>query len=482
MTLAKRPRTELIVAGVILLGCPAAAAALNFGPSKLLLIAGIGLIALVVGIYVGLRHPLWLFWGFAVALGCLPFGYLPGVHVPVYLPFLAGALLAAVLHPRAQTSVHPIEVVVWVMVAASAVSVFVTASSLTDWTVLIRWTMSTLILVALARLSQVDLARFGRIFVYAAALNSLFGMAIVAADPNHRFMKVLSIFDYDRVNTARYVVGDEGRSRIPRLGGTWVDPNGAGLAIGLALVLCIVLFAGRARAVIAAILVVALLLTLSRAAIFSVLVGILCVLLLHTMRKRNRQLIIGSIGLVAAIAVVTPSIRTRILSSFGSQDFGAADRGKALAAWPGYMSGHWFFGLGWGRREFTDGDYSFKFNIVANAPLIAAYRAGMIVGIIFVILLIVGCVTSYRLLRSDSLSAATFGGVFIGYCLVALQLDHPIVHIPQLVMTFAVFLAFLVYLDRERRSRASPPTVAAGPADRPSSSGAVGRRDVVSTS
>lgn len=444
-------------AATVLVLCPLIAVVWHLGPTKLVMLVSVGVIAATVGTYVGLRHPLWLFWGLAVALGSLPFGYFPGVHLPTYLPFLAGVLVAVVVHPREQTTVHPIELAVLTLIGTSAVSVFVTANSLTDWTVFVRWAMAALLVVSLARLSQANMAKFGRIYVYAASINALFGIAIVAADPNHRFMKVLSIFQYDRVETARFVIGDEGRSRVPRLGGTWVDPNGAGLCIGIALVLCIVLLTGRIRAAASVILVIALLLTLSRAAIFSVLVGVLLLLLLHGMRQQTRKLIAGSVGLVAVVAIMTPTIRNRVLSSFGSDDFGAADRGRALAMWPQYMSGHWFFGLGWGRREFTDGDYSFKYNIVANAPLIAAYRGGMIVGLTFVALLIVGCVYSYRLLRSNSLPAALFGGVFIGYCLVAFQLDHPVIHIPQLVMALSIFLGFLIYLDRERQLRGSPP-------------------------
>ncbi|MEU0495622.1 O-antigen ligase domain-containing protein [Mycobacterium sp. NPDC006124] len=450
MTLAKWTPNGVVLTAVLIVGIPAAVGGLTFASSKLITLAAVGLLALVLAVYVGFRHPLWLFWGWAVMLGLLPFGYFPGVHVPLFLPFLAGTIVAAVVHPTSQRGVHPLEIALLALVVASAMSVVVTANGLTDWSVFIRWTMATIVVVALARLSQADLARFGRVFVYAATLNALFGILMVTADPGQKFMRIFHIFDYDRVETARYAIGDEGRSRTLRLGGTWVDPNGAGISIGVALVLSILLLRGKLRAAASSLLAVALVLTLSRAAIFSVLAGIVLVLLFHSMGRRTRQTILGSIVLVAVIAVSTPFIRTRILSSFGSNDFGAADRGKALAAWPHYMSGHWLFGLGWARREFLDGDYSFKFNIVANAPLIAAYRGGMIVGIIFVAVLIIGCVVGYRALRSDSLPAAMFGGVFIGYCLVGLQLDHPIVHIPQLVMVFSVFLAFLIYLDRER--------------------------------
>jgi hypothetical protein len=205
------------------------------------------------------------------------------------------------------------------------------------------------------------------------------------------------------------------------------------------------------RLAVTAILSAAIVLTLSRAAIFSVLVGIVLVALFHTMRSRHRLVLLGSVSFAAVGALMVPAVRTRILSSFSSDDQGASDRGRALAEWPGHMSGHWPFGLGWGRREFVDGAYAFTLNFVSNSPLIAIYRAGIIVGLIFIAILVMGCIMSYRALRSDSLPAAIYGGVFIGFCVVALQLDHPVVDIPQSVIAFGFFLAYLVYVDRARQ-------------------------------
>ena len=39
--------------------------------------AFVGLVALIVAVYIGLWHPLWLYWGFAFTLAGLPFGTLP---------------------------------------------------------------------------------------------------------------------------------------------------------------------------------------------------------------------------------------------------------------------------------------------------------------------------------------------------------------------------------------------------------------------
>jgi polysaccharide biosynthesis protein PslJ len=188
-----------------------------------------------------------------------------------------------------------------------------------------------------------------------------------------------------------------------------------------------------------------------------VLVGVVLVLLFHSMRARDRSIALGAMALVAAGAMLTPAVRTRILTSFGSDDTGSSARGDALKQWPGQMAGHWPFGLGWGRPEFKDGNTAFTLNFVANVPLITIYRAGIIVGVVFLALLVVGCVMSGKALRSNSLSRAMYGGIFIGICFVALQLDHMVADIPQVTLLFSILLVFLVVVDQDRRrSRHAP--------------------------
>ena len=455
VTLGMRSRSEAIAGIAIVLVCPVLAALVVGGtlPVKL---AAVGLIAVVAAVYVGVRHPLWLYWGFALVIGALPFGYFPGVHIPLYLPFAAGVLLAAVVHPNRDMPLHPLEKAVVVMVLVSGVSLIFSFKGLSDVTAFVRWIIATLVMIAVLRLSRENLARFGRLYVYAATANSLFGIAQVVADPNHRLIRVLRIFDYDRETTGRFVANAEGEATFTRLGATWVDPNVAGIGLVPALVMSIVLLKGKVRLGVTAILTVAVCLTLSRAAIFSVLAGVLLVLVFHTMRARTRVFMLAFIGIAAASALLVPAIRTRITNTFGGQDTGAQDRWRSLVAFPDTMSGHWMFGLGWGRKEFVDGALAFQVNYVSNSPLIAIYRAGAIVGLVFLAVLVLGCIMGWRALRSDSFPAAIYGGVFIGFCVIALNLDHPVVDIPQSVAAFSIFMAFLVYVDRSRQSPDAP--------------------------
>jgi hypothetical protein len=225
----------------------------------------------------------------------------------------------------------------------------------------------------------------------------------------------------------------------------------AGVGMIIALAIGMVLLKGPIRAIVVVVLSVAIVMTLSRSAIFSVLIGVLLVLVFHSMRTRDRSVALGVIALVSAAAMLTPAVRTRIFSSFGSDDVGSSSRADAIRQWPGQMAGHWPFGLGWGRPEFKDGNTAFTLNFVANAPLITIYRAGIIVGLVFIALLLMGCVMSGRLIRSNSLPHAMFGGIFIGMCLVALQLDHMVATIAQVTLMFSVLLTFLIFVDQDRQ-------------------------------
>lgn len=432
-------------------------AAIDYG--RLVTFGLVGIVAMIVGVYVGLRHPLWLYWGLAVVMGVIPFGYLPGVHVPLYLLFAAGALLAALIHPTARSSLSRLEVAVLLLILAAGLAMVATGVSLYSMMAFARWSIASLLVIGLLRLSRENLARFGRVFVCSATINALAGIAMSTVDQQQRLLKPLKIFGYGvgaelRQNTALYVYSDDGSGtvgRTIRLGGTWVLPNSAGFCLTIALVMCLVLFRGWLRAYISAILLVALLLTLSRATLFSLAAGLVLVFLFHSMRARDRQIAIGVVGLVAAGAFLTPIVRERVLASFASEDKGRSDRVKALENFPHQLSGHWIFGLGWDRPEFRSGQAAQQLNYVSNAPLLTVYRGGIITGLIFVAILVMGCVMGYRAMRSPSLPNAVFGGVFIGTAVVYMNLAQSVVDMPVMALQFSLFLAFMVYVDQSRR-------------------------------
>jgi hypothetical protein len=447
---------------------------------KLWTLALVGLLAMTVGVYIGLRHPLWLYWALAGVMGALPFGYVPGVHLPMYLLFAVGVLLAALIHPTAQSVLTRVEAAVLLMILAAGVSVVatgVTKFSLLSFT---RWTIATLVLVALLRLPRQDLARFGRIFVVAATLNAVAGIVMSTVDQQQRLLKPLKIFGYGigaglRENTALFVYSDEGSGVVGktiRLGGTWVLPNSAGFCLVIALVMGLILFRGWIRVVLTLVMFVAMLLTLSRGTLFSVAAGLVLVFLFHTMRARNRWLGLGVVAVGAASVFLVPALRERVLNSFTSEDKGRSDRVEALQNFPHLMSGHWVFGLGWDRPEFRSGQAAQSFNYVSNAPLLTIYRGGIITGLLFVAVLVIGCVMAYRTLRSPSLPHAVFGGMFIGIAVVYMNLAQSVVDMPVMALQFSMFLAFMVYAYEtcghpKNRSRPAEVSTAPGVAKHP---------------
>lgn len=447
------PRTILIGLAIVAVVPPIAWAAMAMG--QLVLFGVIGLAGVAIAVYVGLRHPLWLFWALAFLTGALPFGQFPGVNLPFFLPLAFGVVLAVYVHPRMARSIHPLEIAIWALIALSVISMVVTSISITSLVMIVRWALITLVAVALIRLSNDDLAKFGRLFVYGSVLNALFGLYIVAFDRDQSAFRYLRIFGYAPEFTApRFAYSDGGAVALIRLGGTSVDPNGEGIALVAALAVSFVVLRGWTRVWMSGVIGLALLLTLSRASIFSVVVGFLLVLVFHRMRSRDRMLSLAGLSAVVIAGALTPSIRERFLSAFSSDDRGATDRIDSLREFPHTMSGHWWFGLGWDRPEYTDGNLAFVLNHVSNAPLFTIYRGGIFTGIAFVAVAVMGCVYGYRAIRSNSMPAAIFGGIFIGFCVVALQLDHPVAGSPPAQLKFAIMLAFLVYLDRERAKAA----------------------------
>lgn len=468
-----------IVAGVAacLLGSLAAAAAAGGG--KLTLIAIIGLLGAIVGVYIGLRHPLWLVYGTVVFVTLLPVGYFPGVRVPLYLVCGCGAMLALLVHPRATRRHSPLMSAVLLLIVASALTMAVTFSgpiNIMDFT---KWAVATGFMFVLLSLPNDELVKVGKVFVYSCTASGLLGIIAVIQGTTKWVYKPFSIFGYytaDRFyvtagtmtqpRTGRFDVG-QGSETFQRLGGMWADPNAAGIGLVVGIAVAAILFTGWQRVTLMAILAAAIMLTLSRAAMFSLLAGIALVLIFHTMRARNRQAIIGAIFVGFAAAMAIPAVRTRLLGSLGENDSGKLDRIASIREFPMRLGNHWIFGRGWSLREFKDGPYAFTQNFVSNAYLIAVHRGGLIAGLSFVAVVVIACVVAAKLIRSGSLPHAFYGGVFITFSVIALNLDHPVVVIAPMTFMYTFFLTYLEYSDELRRAGALDPPAADVPDAKP---------------
>ena len=358
-------------------------AATSFGTKAML--AAIAIVALVVAVYVGLRHPLWFYWGMAAVFGIIAVGRIPGLPiVPTYLPFELALVVAALVHPRLDRSLFPMHPIEWATLAfwgTSTVSFLITTwirgFPMIDIIVYVRLALGLFALLALLQLSQKHLATFGRIFVWFCSFNAVWGLFLLFVDHNGKSLRILRPFGFTREVIAQYqfqVVSAQGLTR--RLGGTWMEPNGAGANLAMAALLCVLLFTGWKRIALTSVLIIACALTLSRQSIFGLALGLVLVLLFHPMAARARAGPMSLMAFAAIAAALTPAIRNRIMQTFNpADDPGAQARLDALRAFPGRMTGYWWFGHGWGIPELSDPATNFALNLPSNAPLRPALHA-----------------------------------------------------------------------------------------------------------
>lgn len=413
--------------------------------TKLTQLAGAGLLVVIVGVAGVLLHPRIVYGATAAALGAVPLGIVPGVGLPIVL-VLAVAFWAAVLsHPITETRTSIIELAVGVLILASLASVIVTEAGTVHWVEFAKWLVATSMVFALLRLDRRDLRRFGLVFAYATGVAAAFALAVFFFDKAGTSLNYLSVIGYGQTGVIgthlRFYVMEN--STVVRLTGTYVDPNAAGIFLLIGLGLAVALLRGWSRLIIGTLIVAALIITLSRAAIFSVAVALALFLIFQKISTGQRLAVTAMAIVGAAGAMTVPAIYSRIVNSFSSSDTGSADRADALSSYLESMSGHWWFGRGWGVPEFTDEVIGYKTNYVANSPLLTIYRGGVFTGIAFLLVLIAGAVLAYRNSRQEPWESGVIGAIFVGFSLVGLQLDFPVVTNASMAMAFSVLIAFL---------------------------------------
>jgi hypothetical protein len=383
----------------------------------------LALAAVAVAVYVTCVHPLAIFGILALVLGFIPYLHVPGTSVPMLLVMTVGVWVALLFVPG--VAFRPGGPELWILLLAgmSLLAVVATSVSATSLKELAAWTAATALVVPVRFLPAPQRTRVVQVFVLAAAAAAALGIVLVRIDPYGQLLSRLAI--------AGYRDGSAGLQRVAgssdiavRLTGTYVEPNIAGLVLLVAGLLALAYFRGVLRVVLVAVIGLALLLTLSRAAIGTgVVAGVLIVL---RTKGRARLALAGS-GIVAAIAALSvPVVRARLLDSFGPSDTGTLARDLALKEFPQVMRGHWLWGLGWDREEFRSAAVGRIVNYVANGPLVTIYRSGVLLGALVLVVLVLLVVRSW-LAASRSFEDAVVCCGIIAVVLVALQLDFSIV-------------------------------------------------------
>lgn len=434
----------VVAAGAVVL--PIAAFAFATDASTATRLVALALVLVPGGVFLLARYPFFYYGALALTLAIVPFAPIPGTPLSwaLALGLLAG--VAAILNPPARAGrAGPLEWALLALVVTSTLSMVFTIAGNYDVPAWGRWLVATGIAPAVLRLDPARRALFGRLFAWGTGVAAAIGIVLLVADRTGRILNSLTFVGYGADQNLRVVVSSAGNTI--RLTGTYVDPNAGGLFLFAGLFLCIALVRGWQRVFLGLLIGAALVLTLSRASIFGVLAAFAVYFVLHSIRFGSRLRILGLGLLVVVVGLAVPGVAGRIFGSFGTEDAGSTARGDALRDFPNLMTGHWLFGLGWGRIEFRDGAAAQAVNYVANAPLLSVYRGGLLTGIAFTVMLLVGVVLSFRALRSRSGPAAgnwpIMGAAFIGLAFVTLQLDFPVVTIAAVTAVFSVLIGFV---------------------------------------
>jgi len=420
----------------------------------LLIVLLVALIALAGAAWVVFSHPMGLILTTMFALASAPTLKVPGIHAAVIGPL---ALMCLAARFTGRWEFRPprwAEASVMLLILTSLFSL--TGNQLSGHSVrdFLIWALMSSLVVPLSALRPAELGQAGRAYALGAGLGALFGLALRLGDPHARLIGHLAFLGYTP-QTIALVPTQRGASTL-RLTGTYLDPNVAGLMMTFGLVLALALLRGKVRVLTCVVLLAAIGLTFSRAALGSIVVGAVLLLVAGRMPSGTRRALSAVGAVAAAFLFAVPAVRWRVRNSFGSTDIGSMARGAALNHFPRQMSGHWLLGRGFGLTELTNGAaaYANANNIVANAPLLTVYRGGLLVGLVFMSILVIGVVRSWRLIRHGSMAAAALGAGVLGLILVALQLDYPVV---TLAPTVAMFSVWLVFLDERQVVDALPP-------------------------
>ncbi|TRW80488.1 O-antigen ligase domain-containing protein [Mycolicibacterium sp. 018/SC-01/001] len=394
---------------------------------------GIGIIAVVVAAAVVVLHPRWVYMALAFALGSAPAATIPGLGTPVVLVLAFAMWCALLVHPLAETRTSAMELAIAGLVVTSLCSLVMTVSSVRDVTEFIKWLLATSVVFALTRFDLADLRAFGKVFVWGTFAGATLALIMRFLDPGRVLftrLQVIGVFD----------ISDTGG--FTRLTGTYVEPNSAGISFLVGLCLSVALLRGGSRLLTSAVILVALVFTLSRAAMVSVVAAVVFLLLFQPMSSRVRVAILAALGSGVVGFLAVPLIYTRFTGTF--KDRGSLDRAASLSEYAYNMAGHWWFGKGWGLAEFISGEAAYRSNHVANSPLLSIYRGGIFVGVAFVVVLLVGVAVSYRNARRTPWEAAVIGAGFTGFTVIGLQLDFPVVTHATVTMVWSVLIAFLI--------------------------------------
>lgn len=440
MVAMNRRRTLIAIVILACLLVAVAVAGIAMG-SRLLVVAGIGLAIAPLAVYVLIYRPTWYAAFPGIVLGFMPFAAVPGTGFHMVVMLSAMLFVLALVHPA---KTHPrlgsIGITMVIYLALSLVSAIATYTSMQTLVEYAKWAIATAsMLAALLMQEQLRTVLF-KSFSISAAVGALFTLGMLVVDRAGGWINRFGFLGYGGSVAVNERTAVTSSGEVVRAAGLYIDPNSAGLFFLFAIATAATCTRGLQRALVIGALAVGVLGTLSRAAIASLLVAAIITILFANLTAAQRLVGLAGMGGAFVAVLMVPAVSSRLFDSFGSGDKGTTDRIDALQRYPGHMAGNWWFGRGWNLREFSDPFYGYTLNHAANTPLIVIYRAGLLAGIAFLVLMIITIVVASRLAYRRYPGAALQLGVVVGLTFIAFQLDFPVVTMPPLAMAFALML------------------------------------------
>lgn len=439
VAMSRRLTLVLVVAfAIVLVAVAAAGAAMG---SRLTTIAGLGLGIAPLALYLLLNRPAWYTALPGIVLGFMPFAAVPGTGFHMVVLLSAMLFAVAIFHPAATSPrLGSIGIAMLVYLALSLVSAIATYTGPQTIVEYAKWALATGSMLA-ALLLRKDLRDvLFKSFAISAAIGAVFTVGMLIVDRSGGWIERFGILGYGGSVAVNQRTAITSGGEVLRAAGLYIDPNSAGLIYLFAITVAATTLRGTLRLVVLAALAGGVFSTLSRAAIASLLVATIIMMLFARMTAAQRLGGIVALGGAFVAVLMVPAVSSRLFDSFGSGDKGTTDRVDALERYPGHMAGKWWFGRGWNLREFEDPFYGYTINHAANTPLIVIYRAGLFAGLAFIVLLIITIIVSARLAKRQYPGAALQLGVVVGLTLIAFQLDFPVVTMPPLAMGLALML------------------------------------------
>lgn len=458
-------RRTLIAVTIIACALVAVAAAGFAMGSRMTKIAGLGLGLAPLAVYILMYRAAWFAALAGIVLGFMPFAAVPGTGFQMVVLLSAMVFVLAVFHPSLnRPRLGSIGVTMLVYLALSLISAIATyngAATIVDYT---KWALATAVMLGALLLHESLRAVLFKSFAISAALGALFTLGMLVVDRAGGWIDRFGVLGYGGSVAVNERTAVTRSGEVLRAAGLYIDPNSAGLFFLFAMAVAATTIRGVLRTSVLIALALGVVGTLSRAAIASMLIAAIIALLFSRISAGQRLAGIAAMGLACVAVLMIPAVSSRLFDSFGSGDKGTTDRIDALERYPGHMAGRWVFGRGWNLREFSDPFYGYSINHAANTPLIVVYRAGVLAGIAFVVLLTLTIIVAARLARHRYPGAALQLGVVVGVTVFAFQLDFPVVTMPPLAMAFALMLAAVqsAALDPAHRTdstRTAPPTL-----------------------